>query len=52
MIKYYLTDKEQKELRAACEYMNLRFEAQAARPKIARKLIFVHKKVIKEWGKL
>ena len=43
MIKYNLTKAELRELKAACACMKLRYEAQAARPRIARKLISMYK---------
>jgi ribosomal protein S9 len=47
MTRYLLTKAEQKELRAACNYMGLSFHAQAARPAIARQLIRQYQDEIK-----
>lgn len=41
-VKYSLTASEQKDLRKVCKYTGLAFEAQAARPATARKLIADH----------
>jgi hypothetical protein len=47
-IKYNLTDQELSDLRKACKKMNLKFEAQAARPKVAKELIKKYKEGLKD----
>ena len=45
-IKYNLTEQELRELREACRAMKLPWEAQAARPESARKLIEMYKTML------
>lgn len=51
-VKYNLTSEELSDLKKACKAMKLKFEAQAARPKVAKELIAKYKKdFVKEgWG--
>ena len=39
MVKYNITKDEQRKLRVVCAWTRLRFDAMAARPKVARELI-------------
>jgi hypothetical protein len=49
-IKYYLTKEELRKLKAACKYMNLAWEAQAARPQVALRLIRQYHGILMGWS--